>query len=447
MVVLSIAPAFAQSQVYTIQQAIDSALANGDQWKILQGSLEVTRALHALDVSHASLTLSGSAGADTESLGYGPTAIQSELSQPVTLAPGPDAAVTLSGPLTAVSLAAAPWLLPNNASGVTLTVSQTIWNGYPGGPQQATADKSLISVQNQELSTTAGRSNLIYSVKQAYYTMLGAQQTLAVNKQILEKQSALLAQTTATYNLQQASLVDLKTAQLNAQSAQVDVDSSQNDVVNARVALATLMGIPTDQDFTVETVPDPTVTEATLQDAVNTGLNQRVEIKQLQLSIQSSDIDLALAKGQGTPSVSLSGGMTMLLDWNGQTGAIGNAGVRVGLPILDSGTVKNQVDSIEKQQGVYATQEVQTRKSIINAIQSAWQGVAIAKERLDLAKLSAQTMELQYQLTVAERDQGTASNQDVFTASVNQATAETALAAASNTLQLSELQLQNAMGY
>jgi outer membrane protein TolC len=117
------------------------------------------------------------------------------------------------------------------------------------------------------------------------------------------------------------------------------------------------------------------------------------------------------------------------------------------MPILDAGAVRNQVDSVQKQLGVFAVQEGQIRKSITMAIQNAWQSVALAKEMLDLASLSAQTFELQYQLTVAERDQGTASNQDVFTASVNQATAETALATARNTLQLAELQLQNAMGY
>jgi outer membrane protein len=288
---------------------------------------------------------------------------------------------------------------------------------------------------------------VILNVKQAYYTMLGAQQNLVVKKDILDKQNALLAQINATYKEQQASLVDLKTAQLNAQSAQVDVDSAQNDLRAARMSLAILMGMPTDQDFGVEAAPDPTATAATLQDAIAAGLSQRMEIKQIELSIKSSAIDLALARGQATPTISVSAGVNWLLDWNGNNAATANAGVKLGMPILDAGAVKNQVESILSQQQVYATQEAQTRKSITLAIQNAWEAVALSKERLNLAGLSAQTAELQYQLTVAQRDQGTASNQDVFTGSVNQATAETALAAARNAVQLAELQLQNAMGY
>ena len=42
---------------------MDAALANGDNWKILQGNLAVTRAGHAENVSKNSLGLSASASA------------------------------------------------------------------------------------------------------------------------------------------------------------------------------------------------------------------------------------------------------------------------------------------------------------------------------------------------------------------------------------------------
>jgi outer membrane protein TolC len=55
--------------------------------------------------------------------------------------------------------------------------------------------------------------------------------------------------------------------------------------------------------------------------------------------------------------------------------------------------------------------------------------------------------DLQYQIVSAQRDAGTASNQDLLTASVNLANAQNSLATAESAAELAVLQLQNVMGY
>jgi outer membrane protein TolC len=278
--------------------------------------------------------------------------------------------------------------------------------------------------------------------------MLGAQRSLALKKQIFEKQSSVLKQITAIYDLKLASTADLKTAQLNARSAQVDVDSAANDLRIARLGLAIFMGNPSDSDFTVADAPQPTVPVDTAEQAVAAGLGRRVEIKQVELNIKSSNVDLAVARGQATPTVSVSGGVNWLYDWTGSTSAgVAGAAVKLSMPILDAGAAKNQVDSIQKQNDVYALQETQLQKSIATAIQSAWQAVQLAGERLEVAKLGVEATDLQYQLVSAQRDGGTASNQDLLTAAVNLANSENALATAQSTAELALLQLQNLMGY
>ena len=442
------------SPVMALQQSIDAALANGDDNKVLQGNLDVARAQHALNVSRNSFTLSGSGGYNF-STNYGPPNYLS--SKPFASAGGtsplgPVAGLTLAGPLTSVNLSAYPWIAPagallDNASSLGLTVSQTLWNGYPGGSTQATFDKSLLTLQGKELATDASRLGIVYSVKQAYYLMLAAQRTLGTKRQILDKQNGLLTQIQAVYDLKLAALVDLKTAQLNARSAQVDVDSATHDLRFARIALATLMGMPPDSDFVVAEADDPVIPAATEEEAVSQGVGRRVEIKQVELSLKSSNIDLAVARGQGTPTLSVSGGASILLDWNGTNGGTVNAGARVALPILDAGGVKNQVGGILRQNDVYVLQETQLRKSITTAIQNAWDNLALAREKLELAGLTADTSALQYKITNAMHDAGTASTQDLLTASVNAATGQTALATAESAVQLAALQLLSVMGY
>jgi outer membrane protein TolC len=451
-------PALAQETppVITLQQSIDATLSNGDDNKILKGNLDVARAQHALNISRNSLTLGGAA-AYGKDWSFGDEVLGSVLSSPITVPTGPSVGVSVAGPLTNLAVNASPYIPPtpdaspgtpgaDTTSAVGVSVGQTLWNGYLGGPTQATVDKSVLTLKGKELATASGTLALIYGVKQAYYTVLAAQRGLALKRQILDKQSSVLRQITAIYDLKLASLADLKTAQLNARSAQVDVDGAANDLLNARVGLAGLMGLSLNAQFTVADAPDPTVPADTVDAAVAAGLSQRMEIKQVELALKSSNIDLSLARGQATPTVSVSGGMNVLYGWSGNTAAVLGATVKVSMPILDAGAVKNQVDALLRQNDVYSVQESQLQKSITTAIRSAWQGVILARERLEVAQLGVEATDLQYQLVSAQRDAGTASNQDLLTAAVNLANAENALATAQSTAQLAVLQLQNLMG-
>jgi len=153
--------------VMTLQQVIDTALANGDDSKVLQGNLDVARAQHALNVSKNSFTLGGSAGLgqtqtfpDNSTLLPALKAATGASTTPLV----PQAAVSLVGPLTSVSLSSTPYApaspptTQDATSLVSVTVSQTIWNGYWGGPTQATVDKSILARQGTELPAESGRS-------------------------------------------------------------------------------------------------------------------------------------------------------------------------------------------------------------------------------------------------------------------------------------------------
>jgi outer membrane protein len=446
--------------VVSLQQSIDAALSSGDDLKVLQGSLDVARAQHALNVSKNSFTLGASAGYGAGwsfgAYGTNPTLKQELAGSLAGAQTGPLAGIVLSGPLTSLSVSSSPYMPPatggtatDTLSGVGVSLSQTLWNGYPGGAAQATVDKSTLTLQGKELSTESGRLGLIYGVKQAYYTMLSAQRDLSLKKQILEKQNAVLRQISGLYDLKLATVADLKTAQFNAQSAQADVDGSQYSLRFARITLATFMGMPAETGFSVAETDDPVLPAATEDEAVSVGLSRRVEIKQVELNIKSSNVDLAVARGQATPTLSVTGGLNWLYDWTtGPTSAgVASAGVKIAMPVLDAGAVKNQVDAIVRQNQVYAVQEAQFQKSITTGIKNAWEGVQLARERAAVAALNVEATSLQLQLVSAQRDAGTASNQDYLTAAVNLANAQNAANVAKSAAQLAVLQLQSLMGY
>jgi outer membrane protein TolC len=443
-----------------LQQSIDAALANGDDGRILQGNLDVARAQHALNVSKNSFTLAASAGYG-QAWTFGEPALLPGLRTASASAgssatpTNAQAGVTLAGPLTSISLSSSPYIpasppsTPDPSGTVSMSVSQTLWNGYRGGPSQAVVDKSLLAFQGKELAAESGRLGLIYRIKQAYYAALASQRNLALKQEIFDKQNDVLKRLAALFDAKQASLVDLKTAQINARSAKIDADSAGHDLRFARIALATLMGMPPDSVFTVADAEDPAVPAKTVEEAIAEGLKRRVEIKQAGLSITSANVDLALARGLATPTVSVSGGVSLLVDWGSTVKQAGSAsaGVRIAMPILDAGAARNQVDALRRQNEVYALQVTQLQKSIAADIRNAWEGAQMAAEKLDLARLQEEASALQSAIVKVELDKGTAANQDVFAATVNEANARTSLEAAKSAAQLAVLQLQSVMGF
>jgi outer membrane protein len=445
--------------VVTLRQSIDAALANGDNYKILQGNLAVTRTQHAENVSKNSFTLGASAlgGYNTvfdDNAGLAASK-SSSLSSVTTSTQGGAVGIDLSGPLTSVSVTANPFSPPyggiggDTTSGLLVSVSQTLWNGYPGGAAQATVDKSLLTLQSQELSTDSGKLSLIYQVKQAYYAMFTALQDLDSKNQILQRQRSLLDQITAVYNLKQASEVDLKTAQINVHSAEIDVLTSQHTLRLARIRLAILMAMPPDSQFTVTQPADESVPAASLSEAISMALSRRVELKQIQLNRRSNAVDLAVARGLSTPTVSVSGGLDLVVDNSLGNNYVGlaNAGVRIAMPILDAGAAQNLIDQSAQLDRVYAVQLSQLQKSIAADVQDAWESMELAKEKVELANETAQNDDLLVEVYKIQSRNGTASTQDLLTASVNAANAHTAAVQAQATAQLAVLQLLNVMGY
>ena len=309
-------------------------------------------------------------------------------------------------------------------------------------------EKSLLALRGAELSTATGRQNVVSAVTQAYFVMLGAQRNLAVKKEIREQQASLLAQISAVEALKQATAIDLRTAQINAQSADIDVQSAENDLRIARIRLAQLIGWPRERMFLVAEQDDPQVPAGSVEEAIAVALKQRTEIQQIELNRQASAIDLAVIKGQTTPTVSVTGGLNVYHDWQLLTTAgQGSVGLKIGLPILDAGSTEHQLAANRMQNDVYSVKEDQLRASIATDVEEAFELVQVNLQRLQVARLTAEKFDLKFTLKKTEAQYGTATNQDLLDASIDAANARSALVRAQRDAQLAILQLRNAMGY
>ena len=141
--------------------------------------------------------------------------------------------------------------------------------------------------------------------------------------------------------------------------------------------------------------------------------------------------------------------MSWIFDWdkNYASAAAAGAGLKVAMPILDARAAQNLIDAGLKQDEVYVLQGQQLRKGIAADIQDAWESVQLQNERVELAEMTAENNDLLLEVYTIQFHNGTASAQDLLTASVSAAAAHTALVQAQNNAQLAVLQLLSTMGY
>ena len=470
------------TQVLTLAQVVDQALKTGDGVVLVKTTLEASQAANALaqakngftvttalgygaSQSYNSAQTGSGAGATTASNPYVgasasspfgvvyPTSTVGSLTANSILIQNPTATITAGTPLTLVTVGAGTGLQTypdgssRNVGQGSAKLSQTLWNGYWGGPTQASADQAALSYQTAQLTARSTRSQTVLSVKQAYYTMLSAQENLKLLQTTVESRKLTVSFVQTQLTLKQVTDVDVLTAQVNEQSAELDLTDGQNTLNVARKRLANLMGLSSDSQFSVSSEPDPEAPAATLDEAIKKGLANRIETQIADLNARAAQINQALAIGAATPSVVVSGGVTDYVDTGANKSTlVGQVGVSIGAPLWDAGAAGSQYKQAERTLANYTTQKHQLAQSIPVDIEEGWKAWQQAQKRYDLSQVNRKANDLQLDIVNAQFKAHIKTISDVFTAQINATTAEFGVLKAKITAQLAALQLQNLLG-
>jgi outer membrane protein len=448
--------------VVTIKDAVDSALASGEELKIADAALAAARATYDQARSKKGVSLSASGSYSlTDSFGAdlaGPAA--SALAK---LVGSKGATQKIEGGL-GLTLGAASAQSQNSKLGLSVSQSipeggagsttlgaslaQTIWDGYPGGQVNASVEKAAISLNGKELDAKISRSGIVSGAKKAYVTMLTAQRTVALRESALGKQSASLKQIETTYAIQQSSEIDLMSAQVSKRSAELDLETARHDLEIARRKLAALMGRDASISFSVAELDEPDLPTSSIENAIATGLDRRMDARKIALSRRSAAIDLALAKAVSQPSVSGSAGITMGILGGSTPGDAYQAslGVKVAAPILDSGSAKAQVAAAAAQLAAYDAQANQLSRSIEVDIRDAYWLASILRDRIAVAAQAKEMYEKKLELVKTQMQFGTATNQELLSAQADAASYGAAYLKAKGDYLLQEITLETAMG-
>ncbi len=359
--------------------------------------------------------------------------------------------LTLSSPSTSLGLTAQHSIMEvapsDQVSSVSLSASQTVFDGYPGGRAAAAVQQADYTYRAAQVAYEASLKSVIYQVKQAYYTLLVDQKTVLIRQATVTQDQQNLAYYQGLLTAGRATQLDVLQNQVTLTQAQLDLRTAQNTVAVDRGNLSQQVGWPQDKEYLVADSPIPDLPSLQLDEALKTAFQNRSELLTFDLNIAAANINLALQKSQIYPVVSVNGGLGLGQDWSANVNAGSfSLGASIALPILDGGLRNAQVEQAADQIASYKVQQDQERQSITIAVQNALFSVQDTRNRLDLAGQSVKAAQGQYDLQKARYAVGLVTTLDVLTALQALTTAEVGLEQAKSNYILALLGLDNVMG-
>lgn len=330
-------------------------------------------------------------------------------------------------------------------SSINITGTQPVW---PKTRWEAPVAAAQANVGVSATTLARTRQQIAFGVRQAYFSLLSAQQLQQVAADAVTVAQAQLKLAQNTFEAGTAPKLDVVQATAGLEAARVNLLRAQNATDLARAALAVQLGLPASAPLTLAppaTLPQP---PAAIDPLVQVALAQRPELEQINFHRQQLQANIALIKLQQQPlaSVSASYGKSLL----GSGGLFGGdsltATLTIALAAYNGGRTKadlrvaelqlEQLNTTAQQLELGITLDV--RQAALN-LQNAVAQLTAAQRQLDAANQALDIAQLRYQY-------GEGILLEVDQARLTQTQARTALAQAQFQANLAQAQLDYALG-
>ena len=260
-----------------------------------------------------------------------------------------------------------------------------------------------LSALNVELAVEQARSSkvsLISQVKQAFYGVLLAQESLELMQQIYDNADKNYERTLQRYNVGKASEQEMLRAKVNMMNAEPSVSSAENIVSLSKWQLKALMGINLDTEIEVIGKLDEYVPELLLIDTP-TDLNQNSTLQQFGIQLKQLDATLKMQKFQYIPTLAASIGYNYMamgdseLTWHPTS----TASLSLNIPIFDGFSKRFNIKQTRKTIDMLNLQKEDTERNLRIAMKTYTDQMELCLKNFDAAKNTVDLASKSYQIT------------------------------------------------
>ena len=231
--------------------------------------------------------------------------------------------------------------------------------------------QAVLGQQAAEKALEAARLDIELQVRQAFHGMLLADAFVEVIEQAL-------AQVEKRYELAEKQKVTGITTRLEVIRANVQVVNTRSELIQARNQqklaqehFKLTLGIPLDQDISIQGQLHPERKSVNFEEAIATALAHRPEIQQFKIQEQIGEKQVKVAKSGNKPMLSTFGSYAFNASERQSLNTSWNVGVAIQIPIFDGFATRARVNQARLQLDQVRTNKDQLSDSIKLQVKSA----------------------------------------------------------------------------
>lgn len=310
----------------------------------------------------------------------------------------------------------------------SLSGNWTVWNG---NKNRNNVKLNKVAAEQARLDSATTANNVLEQIAQLYVQILYSNEAIAVTKESLKTSQTNEQRGKTMVEVGKMSKADL--AQLTAQRAQDEyaIVEAESNLRNYKRQLKELLQITSDEEFdvAVPSTTDDMTLEAVpaLNDVYAASLEQRPEIKNAKLGIESSDLGIKVAKAGRMPTVSLNAGVTTSTSsmsdntWGTQMKnnfSLGG-GVTVSIPLFDNRQTKTAVNKAKLQKQSYLLDLQDKQTTLYSTIENYWLQAVTNQNKFKAARVSTESALASYELLSEQFKQGLKNTVELMTGKTN----------------------------
>ena len=304
----------------------------------------------------------------------------------------------------------------------------TVWNG---NKNRNNVKLNKLAVEQARLDSATTANSVLEQIAQLYVQILYSNEAISVTKESLKTSQTNEQRGKTMVEVGKMSRADL--AQLTAQRAQDEyaIVEAESNLRNYKRQLKELLQITSDEEFdvAVPSTTDDMALEAVpaLNDVYAASLEQRPEIKNAKLGIESSELGIKVAKAGRMPTVSLNAGVTTSTSSMGDNAwgtqmknnfSLGG-GVTVSIPLFDNRQTKTAVNKAKLQKQSYLLDLQDKQTTLYSTIENYWLQAVTNQNKFKAARVSTESAQASYELLSEQFKQGLKNTVELMTGKTN----------------------------
>ena len=289
----------------------------------------------------------------------------------------------------------------------SLNAQWTVWNG---NKNRNNIKLNKLTERQAELETDVTANSIQERIAQLFVQILYLDESIKVSKASLETSQKNEERGKEMLEVGKMSKADL--AQLTAQRAtdEYNIVDAQAQLADYKLQLKQLLELTSDEAFDVA-IPNTTDQQAladipALPSVYQQALQSRPEIEKSRLNIESSDINVKVAKAGWLPTLNMTAGATTSTNsltntsWGSQmkTNVNTSAGLTLSIPIFDARQTRTSVNKAKIQQQQAQLDLLDQQKTLYQTIEGYWQDANTNQQRFRAALTTVESEQMSYDL-------------------------------------------------